>query len=603
MGCISSKKELRDINPNMYRVSNVDDDGIALWSGQLSISRTELTLYRKNKEPTQWPLKCLRRYGYEADLFTFEAGRRCTTGEGIYAFRCRRAESLFQTLQSYIQIPATLEDNMNQMDAYPMPIVTNGPAVTPRNRASTQSSMVSNNVSTSSGTAITCGGSAYAPTRPMSQNLSPSGTIQSNSNRSRSTDTLNGDGNYLEPTPSRPTMATRFHSGLRLGSVSSGGPMSPDPHSPGSPNSITNILEVTTLNPLPIANPGISNLYQEFPLREHNNNIHLNNNHHKKLSLDIPPQEPAPSLNLSSLKTQSAVISNNEFTDDLQHRMCSAVSGSVAAAPLSPISSNMINSDSFDSAHMYMNITPGEMQSTVQKQYSSQSTGGSGGDTPQIAQTPTTNVSMFGMSRMNSTFSVDPNRLYENLGSGEIRPLLARNNRFSKPDIFAKVDLPSAEKSEPTTPTIHYIVLDLDHSPANNNINNINNNNSGLSLTSSPQQQQQHTTNINLTMPTIVGPSSLGQTSINVSNSIGTISTGTSSGTLTSAATTPSMSAMTLLPPESPKKGVMDYAKIDFNKTVALSNSTTPSSELDSEGSRKTRHSSVATKSPNISGE
>lgn len=564
MGCISSKKELRDINPNMYRVVNVDDDGTALWSGQLSISRTELTLFRKHKEPTQWPLKCLRRYGYDADLFTFEAGRRCTTGEGIYAFRCRRAESLFQTLQSYIQIPATLEEN--QMDVFPVPIVTNGPAVTPRNRTSMQSQQ---------GSGGTMAGSGYVTNRPISQNLSPSGTIQS-TNRSRSTDTLNGEGNYLEPTPIRPAPISRFHSGLRLGSVSSsggtgGGPLSPDPHSPGSPNSITNILEVTSLNPLPIHHSGISNLYQEFaPLREHNNNIHLSgtNSQHKKLSLDIPPQELAPSLNLSSLKTQSAVIiNNNEF----------------AAGPQSPSSSATTNmmSDSFDSAHMYMNITPGEMQPSTHKSFASAATalGNSlGCDTPQIAQTPTTTIAMFGMSRMSSTFSIDPNRLYENLDSGEIRPLLARNNRFSKPDIFAKVDLPiNNDKSEPCTPNIHYIVLDLDQSPATNGpINN----------------QQQHANHVNLSLPT----SGLSNSSVNAvptSNSAVAVSSVSATTTTTHISTTITMSPMSLLPPESPKKGVMDYATIDFNKTVALSNSTTPSSDLDSEGSRKTRHSSA----------
>lgn len=84
------------------------------FSGQLEVSSTNLTLYRKRKPPTQWPLQCLRRYGYENDTFIFEAGRRCKTGEGIYSFRCRRADVLFNLLQDYIQ-ESTYNNNNNNM--------------------------------------------------------------------------------------------------------------------------------------------------------------------------------------------------------------------------------------------------------------------------------------------------------------------------------------------------------------------------------------------------------------------------------------------------------------------------------------------------------
>ena len=38
-------------------------------------------------------------------FFSFEAGRRCPTGPGIYAFRCSRAENLFNLLQSRVRNP------------------------------------------------------------------------------------------------------------------------------------------------------------------------------------------------------------------------------------------------------------------------------------------------------------------------------------------------------------------------------------------------------------------------------------------------------------------------------------------------------------------
>ena len=640
MGCISSKKELNDINPNIYRVVNVDDDGVALWSGQLGITRLELTLYRKGKDPTRWPLKCLRRYGYDADLFTFEAGRRCTTGQGIYAFRCRRAESLFQTLQSYIQVPVgSIDDNSNSADLFPVPIISNGPSVTPRNRNSTNAlNSNSGNAQAQQGSAASTGNYILSY-RPSSQNLSPSGTIHSHSYQSRSTDTLNGESNYLEPIPNR-AATSRFHSGLRLGSVSSGGPLSPDLHSPGSPNSITNILEVTTLNPLPVSHPGISNLYQELPpMREHNNNNQINSNNNnnnnsninnnnnnninnnsnsnnnissssvqkKKLSLDIPPQELAPSLSLSSLKTPkcasinaTALLNNNE--QQLNETKQNIMIPQSSTQPLQAINS-IPNSESCDSAHMYMNIAPGELQASLQHQQKSAEC-----NTPQIAQTPTTTISMFGgLSRLNSTFSSNPSRFYENLEPGEMRPLLTRS-RYSKPDIFAKVDLPTDHKSsEPSTPShnatnITYIVLDLDKSSQSNIVNS-------LSFTTSSVISSSNSitlsTAVNSLPSLTLTASNKNDTTVVTSNvacsSTSTISlTSSNTASPTSTATTVnttgggiSSTSLMLLPPDSPKKGVLDYATIDFNKTVALSNSTTPSSDLDSEGSRKTRHSSV----------
>lgn len=113
MGCVGSKDgESYDKHPNVFRVVNVNYDGDDLWSGHIEVSSTNLTLYRKRKPPTQWPLQCLRRYGYESDTFIFEAGRRCLTGEGIYSFRCRRAEALFHVLQEYIQ-ESTYNNNNN----------------------------------------------------------------------------------------------------------------------------------------------------------------------------------------------------------------------------------------------------------------------------------------------------------------------------------------------------------------------------------------------------------------------------------------------------------------------------------------------------------
>ncbi|KAJ4429198.1 fibroblast growth factor receptor substrate 2 [Periplaneta americana] len=104
MGCISSKTDINDLHSNIFQVMNVDELGNRLSPGQLEITETDLVLYQRKKAPVKWPLRCLRRYGFDAELFSFESGRRCPTGPGIYAFRCQRAEQLFNLLQTHIQV-------------------------------------------------------------------------------------------------------------------------------------------------------------------------------------------------------------------------------------------------------------------------------------------------------------------------------------------------------------------------------------------------------------------------------------------------------------------------------------------------------------------
>lgn len=506
MGCIQSKKDLNDINPNIFRVINIDDDNVDLSSGQLEISRLEITLYRKDKEPTKWPLKCLRRYGYDADVFSFEAGRRGPNGQGIYAFRCRRAETLFHTLQNYIQNRPD-----ESTDRFSIPINTNGPAVANRN-------ITQNTQSRPNG--IVNRNQFNLQTDNYINNMNINGTSQS-------ADTLITDGNYLEPMPNR-LINTCFSSGMRLNSISSG-PLSPDLISPSSPSSITNILEATPLNSLPSKsnNFGVSNLYQDIPLREHNNN---------KPSLDIPPIEHAPTEPLTklSLNLEKQLSPSKQFQK----------------FPGSP------NEDNLEGIPMYMNITPGEFQQ-INKTSNIITTTPSMTDTnsPQLA-TPSLSSNIFGFNRL-SSLSSDPNRCYENLDPVEFKPLLLRN-RFTKPDIFTTSEfLPSADNAEPCSPTnssrkFNYIVLDLD------------------------QQSNLNSSNV---LPINLSNGHLSNNSNIVINNVSSMNV---------------PSSHCILPPESPKKASMGYATIDFNKTVALSNSTTPSSEHDSEGSRKTRHNSTA---------
>jgi fibroblast growth factor receptor substrate 2 len=90
-------------NPRIFHVCNVDDRGTEVNFGKIEITDNDLALHQKGKNSIYWSLRSLRRYGFDAELFSFECGRRCPTGPGIYAFKCTNAEQLFNTLQEAIQ--------------------------------------------------------------------------------------------------------------------------------------------------------------------------------------------------------------------------------------------------------------------------------------------------------------------------------------------------------------------------------------------------------------------------------------------------------------------------------------------------------------------
>ncbi|XP_019874649.2 fibroblast growth factor receptor substrate 3 [Aethina tumida] len=119
MGCVNSK-DINDTHPNIFQVVNVNDSGVTISPGKLQVTDTELVYYQKGKGPVRWPLKTLRKYGFDADVFSFECGRRCATGEGIYAFKTRKADQLFNLMQLKTSVhnegEGVAPDNPSQLD-------------------------------------------------------------------------------------------------------------------------------------------------------------------------------------------------------------------------------------------------------------------------------------------------------------------------------------------------------------------------------------------------------------------------------------------------------------------------------------------------------
>ncbi len=86
-----------------FNVTNINDQHRLVHSGVMYVTDSDLVyIDKKSHEKWEWPLKFLRRYGCEGYVFSFEAGRKCPSGEGLYAFNCKRANALFNQVAQNI---------------------------------------------------------------------------------------------------------------------------------------------------------------------------------------------------------------------------------------------------------------------------------------------------------------------------------------------------------------------------------------------------------------------------------------------------------------------------------------------------------------------
>ena len=106
--------------------------GNPTYEGHIKVTQQALELFKRGSQPVSWPLKSIRRYGKDAEskCFTFESGRRCPTGPGVYVFRCSRTQQLFERVQSYVRQNSETESVRRSSFGR---IIEPDPPISPRN--------------------------------------------------------------------------------------------------------------------------------------------------------------------------------------------------------------------------------------------------------------------------------------------------------------------------------------------------------------------------------------------------------------------------------------------------------------------------------------
>uniref|UniRef100_A0A4W3HKS2 Docking protein 2-like n=1 Tax=Callorhinchus milii TaxID=7868 RepID=A0A4W3HKS2_CALMI len=66
-----------------------------------------------------WPYRFLRRFGRDKVTFSFEAGRRCVSGEGSFEFDTRHGNAIFQVIESAIKHPPTASATLKPQSVGP----------------------------------------------------------------------------------------------------------------------------------------------------------------------------------------------------------------------------------------------------------------------------------------------------------------------------------------------------------------------------------------------------------------------------------------------------------------------------------------------------
>uniref|UniRef100_A0A8C3IC17 Docking protein 3 n=1 Tax=Chrysemys picta bellii TaxID=8478 RepID=A0A8C3IC17_CHRPI len=111
----------QDLNEFLVLVNRTDASDRCGLSGHYLLAALPKGLVLKTRQSRQtlltWPYPFLRKFGYDKALFSFEAGRRCDSGEGIFTWATSRAAELCNLVSAAIAHQSSNFLNRNSTQA------------------------------------------------------------------------------------------------------------------------------------------------------------------------------------------------------------------------------------------------------------------------------------------------------------------------------------------------------------------------------------------------------------------------------------------------------------------------------------------------------
>ncbi|XP_055518302.1 docking protein 2-like [Leucoraja erinacea] len=126
----STRKAVKEFRVTVRKTEAADRCGL---QGPFLLAVEEDSLQLKELERGKvlytWPYRFLRRFGRDKVTFSFEAGRRCVSGEGSFEFDTNHANGIFQIIESAIKVvrQGFREDKPLSSDGDNEPLVTSRP--------------------------------------------------------------------------------------------------------------------------------------------------------------------------------------------------------------------------------------------------------------------------------------------------------------------------------------------------------------------------------------------------------------------------------------------------------------------------------------------